>query len=453
MKYENDQYIIYSNYIGTDIIDGYQKLIDKKNDLVFTFNFKNGVKQGKQKIFKNKKIHQEYYMRKNKLHGVSLYYSDDCILKSKIHYRNGKRQGRAEFYHENGILECICYYKNNLANGRTICFDKFGKKKMKFYSKNNELHGKCYFYENDKIYSTIHYKNNEINGTIVNYYQNTDSIKAIYMYKDGKLNGITRKYFLNGNLEELCSFKNDKIHGVLQNMWADGKLCRILNYKFNKLEGEQILFYPNGNICQKVFYDGDFITYYNNDKSSMKSLYRYKMNQKQGLCCDFFENSNIKSVYYYENNLREKYSLEYSSNKDLLSIQNFLNGNLHGESNFFSYFYNIPYLERKMNYKNGKLIKYYEYKDNLLHGLCLDYENNILRSKNIYKNNILDLEFKKKFIAVKKCKKYDICCVCWENTNSKTLSCSHYICEKCAIQMKNDSCPLCREPMKFNCIL
>ena len=53
MKFENEQYIIYSNYIGTNIINGYQKLIDKKNNLVFTFNFKNGVKHGKQKIFKN----------------------------------------------------------------------------------------------------------------------------------------------------------------------------------------------------------------------------------------------------------------------------------------------------------------------------------------------------------------------------------------------------------------
>ena len=66
---------------------------------------------------------------------------------------------------------------------------------MKFYSKNNNLHGKCYFYKNDRVYSTIHYKNNEINGAIVNYYENTDSIKTIHMYKNGILNGISRKYF------------------------------------------------------------------------------------------------------------------------------------------------------------------------------------------------------------------------------------------------------------------
>ena len=50
MKFENEQYIIYSNYIGTNIINGYQKLIDKKNNVVFTFNFKNGVKMESKNI-------------------------------------------------------------------------------------------------------------------------------------------------------------------------------------------------------------------------------------------------------------------------------------------------------------------------------------------------------------------------------------------------------------------
>jgi antitoxin component YwqK of YwqJK toxin-antitoxin module len=57
------------------------------------------------------------------------------------------------------------------------------------------------YYENGKLKSEIHYKNNEKNGSYKFYYDN-ERVKVKGNYKNGKLEGKVKEYDENGKLKE-----------------------------------------------------------------------------------------------------------------------------------------------------------------------------------------------------------------------------------------------------------
>lgn len=45
------------------------------------------------------------------------------------------------------------------------------------------------------------------------------------------------------------------------------------------------------------------------------------------------------------------------------------------------------------------------------------------------------------------------CCVCYEHNKIKIIDCLHKICENCYLRMieiKNNKCPICRNPLEVN---
>ena len=77
--------------------------------------------------------------------------------------------------------------------------------------------------DNDKNkiapYQHFYYKNGELNGAFVCYYEN-GNIMEEGNYKMGKLNGLMREYNDTGKLISQCYYKDDKLHGKFTK-WRD----------------------------------------------------------------------------------------------------------------------------------------------------------------------------------------------------------------------------------------
>lgn len=65
----------------------------------------------------------------------------------------------------------------------------------------------------------------------------------------------------------------------------------------------------------------------------------------------------------------------------------------------------------------------------------------------IHGNKLKDSSFYEKLSSFKNIKmNFGECCICYENTRSKT-TCNHFICDRCHSNMKRNVCPLCRKDL------
>jgi hypothetical protein len=68
------------------------------------------------------------------------------------------------------------------------------------------------------------------------------------------------------------------------------------------------------------------------------------------------------------------------------------------------------------------------------------------KGKRCKQNAITDNEYC--HIHLSKTSSKEDCCICLESDGVYTLDCNHHLHLKCAINMVDNRCPLCREPMK-----
>ena len=135
--------------------------------------------------------------------------------------------------------------------------------------------------------------------------------------------------------------------------------------------GEQIEYYDNGIIELKCNWindelDGEYKEYYND--GSIYSKGNYKDGKRDGAYIYYYKSGNVRYKRYY----KDDHCIE--------DIPYFNNGKID-----------------KKNIKNGKHVSYFEgekmecnYKDNILHGECIEYyDNGIIRCKSIYKKGII----------------------------------------------------------------
>jgi len=74
---------------------------------------------------------------------------------------------------------------------------------------------------------------------------------------------------------------------------------------------------------------------------------------------------------------------------------------------------------------------------------CIDTLNKLKFDK-LTSNFKLIIEPNFDDILENKTVKYKECCVCFENT-TRTTRCDHHLCYECIIELKKESCPICRK--------
>lgn len=171
------------------------------------------------------------------------------ILQSERTYLRDKLEGVSKFYTEDGKLAIEEMYKNNLREGYSKEFYPNGKMR----SEGNYTAGKKNgvfktFYEDGNVESETTYENDVIVGLIklYTYYPSGALKEESTANTEGQLVGRKRVFFENGMLAMEENYANGKLNGVRRTYYDNGFLERTQTWRQGFQFGDEKVFFPDG---------------------------------------------------------------------------------------------------------------------------------------------------------------------------------------------------------------
>jgi len=184
-------------------------------------------------------VKERYTLKDGKKNGKYQSYYSDGTLECVCNYVAGKMTGTFTLYHENGNVKYTGTMLNGKKNGLIIEYDDDGSKISEANYTNGVLNGKyTFFHPNGKIKETGTYLNGKYNGLITEY-EETGIKSTELTYKNGVAEGKYIVYDADGRISETGTLVDEKKNGqVIENGYDDdGKLA--LQIFSNYINGEK----------------------------------------------------------------------------------------------------------------------------------------------------------------------------------------------------------------------
>jgi len=109
------------------------------------------------------------------------------------------------------------------------------------------------YYASGNIKSTVNYKDNQIDGASVFYYDNDDHIiRAEVDFNNNKINGLYKEYYTNGNIKVSIEFKDGIRWGAILYYYRNGQIKTEGQFKNGKQSGKWKYYSKSGEIINKV---------------------------------------------------------------------------------------------------------------------------------------------------------------------------------------------------------
>ncbi len=410
-------------------------------------NHENGKKQGKeQKFFINDILYSEIEYQNGEPNGSYKSFYIDNTPREVGQTLNGYYNGPWKSYHRNGTLETEFVYDNGEVDGLYKKYDTDGKLYYEyqyrkgeiiaytFYNKQGEIikearkrggeflytgfsplgiqisegiydisggkMGKWKFYtENGTLSSEGDYKENKLNGTYIEYYNNgnkkqiaqyaDDQLQGYFQsfyidgtlyaqgyYKDGLEVGEWRTYYNDGTLKDISYYHEGKLNGEYQLFTVDGKPAIIYNYEFGSVLSGKFLD-KEAKVLQVINYEkeeDDYQIVYKHFNNAPASIYTYKHGVKHGAYTNtnFYGTTTVTGSFL--NGAEDGEWIWYFDNGQKKRVRNYLNGEYHGKA--------LDY------YENGQLENEYLYEHGEATGTWVSYhENGTIYTRSDYRFN------------------------------------------------------------------
>ncbi len=367
----------------------------------------------------------------------------DCILKAK--YTNGLLNGEKKEWYSNGKPKLSAIYKNGKLASKKIYFKNGKIKKDEKYNNGTLIKSVLYnrdgsiksntnrqIVNNNKVTYSPTQQQPNTNNTLVNYQTNTsntteqNTLDYNTIYKEGLINIL----YPNGNKKRISLYKSNLIvkdslffeTGDLQmsKKYMDGELVHTEEYNKSKklIKEENFLNNKKNGKQQENYKDGTpkLIEIYDNGSLIHKEKYtnsglplleeNYKFNKKNDLQKIYDADGKIKKIEKYNLGVLEKTEKFTNTGKEVIIIKNNLteiktynNKGLLISNNFENtltklkdsvetkYNPNNGYKIYECAYKNGKIIRKGNYKNNKKDGLWhFFYSNNKGEKSEFYSN-------------------------------------------------------------------
>ncbi len=186
----------------------------------------DGKKQGRWiKNYPNGKVMYEGFFRNDYPEGEFRRYYEDGTLKSLLVFSNSGTEAKAILYYPNGLKASSGKYTNQLKEGLWL-----------FYS----------FTEKDLLISEAEYKENKLNGLMINYYPDGKAAEKI-RYRNNLKHGECLKYFPDGTVTLRTNYENGLINGRFEAFHENGKPEMTGQYKNNLREGPWVIYRNDGS--------------------------------------------------------------------------------------------------------------------------------------------------------------------------------------------------------------
>ena len=345
-KKQNDDEIAY--FKTGELFSGAVDIKDDK-DLIFTYFYKNGLKDG--------------IASANFANGKSAI---------QITYANGHKNGDEVAFYENGNVKYKRTFADDVLKGEEILFYENGKPERHAVYENGKFNGEVRYFDRDgNILKIENYLKGVKNGPerIVE----NNILREENNYSDGILDGVTKKYDEKYLTDEI-TYKSGRKEGKHTTYKSDGSKTEIL-YANDKKEGVAYSYYPDAKIADKTVYINDQkngLTEKFSPNGILFSAEMYKNDKKNGISRYFADNADLQNVIYYENNV-ELAKIDLSANQELHQIYNaYKEGSLVKFSNNKNLWYSILWLG--LNIPNNDILTQLE-KDMRMYAYNIDDED------------------------------------------------------------------------------
>ena len=304
------------------LLDGPWKFYDPKGNIRELITYKQGKKDGPNKVFENCQMVELSVFEEGVQIGQQLnFYPDsaDTLLKANIPYANGLKDGIAKYYAKDGRLTEIVNYKKGFVESR---------------EKINQID-----------------ENGQRQGVWKDYYSN-GRLKTEKRFKDGELNGYVKEYSAQGKLEGAELFlegeqrseeENEADFEIRYTYYPDGSIKSTTTYNLaNEKDGVAQFYDEDGEVTNAEIWKNDYLiakgiidrsgvrrgnweTYYLN--GTLKSKGAYKSGEKYGKWVYYFSSAKVEQEGYYDQAGRLTGEWRwYYENGSLLRTEEFLRG-------------------------------------------------------------------------------------------------------------------------------
>lgn len=196
-----------------------------------------------------------------------------------------------------------------------------------YHSKTNKpFTGLCVsYFPNGRPERIARFNNGKDNDTAYVYYESGD-IKAFIIHVDGVEHGTWGYWYDNGEedySEQQVAWGNTYDMGNKIGTWyffaENGDTTKILNYEADMLNGESRYFHDSGLIKKSVNYknnkmNGLYITYFDNEESSVKTSKTYNNDKADGKAQSYYESGALKSETEFDNGKKTgKWTIYYEN--------------------------------------------------------------------------------------------------------------------------------------------
>ncbi|MDR1740019.1 MAG: hypothetical protein LBR45_04610 [Bacteroidales bacterium] len=354
---------------------------DQQGNVVSTAEWKNGELDGISTFYApdNNTPPQlftktsEINYKNGKKNGISTYYNGE--EKTTEPYRNGVRQGMQRIYRNDTLIQ-ETPYNNDVENGlekeystaphRITTLTTYRRGLVTNRERINALNSKSQkqglwktLYSNNKIHTETTYKDGSING----YHKEYDTLGNLVLlekYENGILVqdapelaqiDIHTEYYANGNVKLKVGYKNGKPEGIMRIYDSiTGKIKNGIIYKDGKKTG-------SGIIDDRGYIQGNWSDVYSNGAPKNKGKYvngkrsghwifydplgkvmqegDYRNGKEEGEWLWYFNDGNVRQRQNYENGLLNGLSEEYSDSGVITAKGNFIDGLEEGEWEYF----------------------------------------------------------------------------------------------------------------------
>jgi antitoxin component YwqK of YwqJK toxin-antitoxin module len=114
------------------------------------------------------------------------------------------------------------------------------------------------YYENDKLFSVIHYYRGQRYGKAVFYHEN-GQVQSERNYCGDRLHGLHRTFFEDGSLNSSGYYWKGNMTGKWTYYWPNGNIREQIVFDENREHGPFEEFYEDGTLkARGLYFEGDF---------------------------------------------------------------------------------------------------------------------------------------------------------------------------------------------------
>ncbi len=360
---ENGVLIAEGNRVNFEL-DSTWNFYNDSAKLVLQINYRNGLKEGIRRTFRDGEILEENFSNDVK-NGLSITYYPDGKIKRTVNFVNGFEDGVArEFSHDGTVITLLEYRRGFIVDRENINrVDKRGLKQGRWK----------YFYDNGSVKTEGIYRDDKKNGYFKEY-DEKGMLVNIAKYVNDELQQETPElvkldvrtdYYPNGKPKTVASYKGDVPQGVRREYDSTGKVIAAYTFNKGKMISEGIIddegvkdgpwkeYYEEGELRAEGTYNqgkrvGKWKFYHQNGSVEQDGNYNSQGNP-EGAWKWFFDNGNVERDESYRNGLNDGIYTEYDETGKVAVQGEYIDGL---EEGFWKYQYGDT--REEGTYKGGK---------------------------------------------------------------------------------------------------